>query len=377
LSRHPVLLDELLDARRLYTPPTRDELRRSLLVRLERVPRSDLELQMEGLTIFKQANILRVAAADVAGAFKLMKVSDYLSDIAETVLEKVLELSWAHLVEKYGRPTCYLDEKMCDKGFVVIAFGKLGGLELGYGSDLDLVFLHAGRVGRTDSSAGAIDTPQFYSRLGQRIIHLLTTHSGAGKLYEIDMRLRPSGKSGTLVSNVEAYADYMKEDAWTWEHQALVRGRAICGDNALIQRFEKIRRDVLCLPREKDNLVKDIISMRKRMREESKTPKSGNFDIKQGRGGIIDIEFLIQYLVLLHAQNHSELVRWSDNVRQIEALASASIIDKSTARFLKKAYLTLRKEVHRLNLQEKPLIIPAENISQLTDETARIWDHYL
>ncbi|MDY6879883.1 MAG: bifunctional [glutamate--ammonia ligase]-adenylyl-L-tyrosine phosphorylase/[glutamate--ammonia-ligase] adenylyltransferase [Thermodesulfobacteriota bacterium] len=377
LSRYPLLLDELLDSRRLYTPPTREELTESLLIRLERVPKSDLELQMEELNIFKHANILHVAAADVAGAFRLMKVSDYLSELAETVLEKVLELSWEHLVEKYGRPLCYMAHKRCEKGFVVVALGKLGGLELGYGSDLDLVFLHAGKPGPTDGSDDSIETPQFYARLGQRIIHLLTTHTAVGKLYDIDMRLRPSGHSGTLVSNIEAYADYMREEAWTWEHQALVRGRAVCGDNALVERFETIRKEVLCRPRDKKTLAEEILSMRDRMRRESRSPKSGDFDIKQGRGGIIDIEFLIQYFILLHAVNYPELVRWSDNVRQIETLADAEIIDPSTARLLKEVYLALRKEVHRLNLQQKPLIIPVENISHLTDKTARIWDQYL
>ncbi len=205
LTRHPVLLDELLDPRTLYLPPKRSELEKELRHRLEQILPDDLEYQMEVLRIFKQVNILRVAAADITNALPLMKVSDHLSDIAETILNEVVHLSWHYLVEKHGEPECYLPcsqthgcerKDTCDKGFVVIAYGKLGGLELGYNSDLDLVFLHAGTKEQTKGGERPVDNSQFFARLGQRVIHILTPHTSAGILYETDMRLHQAEMPG-------------------------------------------------------------------------------------------------------------------------------------------------------------------------------------
>ncbi|RJQ71714.1 MAG: bifunctional [glutamate--ammonia ligase]-adenylyl-L-tyrosine phosphorylase/[glutamate--ammonia-ligase] adenylyltransferase, partial [Desulfobacteraceae bacterium] len=221
LSRHPVLLDELLDPRSLYRPPRRQTLADELNQRLAQVDRDDLEYQMEVLRVFKQVNVLRVAASDITHVLPLMKVSDHLSDIAEVVLDAAVNLCFERLREKYGKPACSLPRAGCERGFAVIAYGKLGGLELGYGSDLDLVFLHAAEPGNTTEADRPLDNGQFFARLGQRVLHLLTTHTGAGVLYDVDMRLRPSGTSGMLVSHVESFADYQQTDAWTWEHQAL------------------------------------------------------------------------------------------------------------------------------------------------------------
>ncbi len=377
LARRPVLLDELLDPRSLYTPPEREELEKALYQRMKRVPKEDLEQQLEELAIFSQANTLRVAAADVTGAFPLMKVSDYLSYIAENILSEVLKISWDHLVEKHGKPVFITDNKEWDKGFAVIAYGKLGGLELGYGSDLDLVFLHAGKRDKKAVNKGLIDAPQFYAKLGQRVLHLLTAHTRAGRLYEIDMRLRPSGSSGLLVSNLDSFREYQMNDAWTWEHQALVRARAICGDKKISELFEGMRKDILCTRRDKGKLKEEITSMRERMRKEHNILKPGNFNIKQDRGGIVDIEFLVQYLVLLNAHKNVKLVRWSDNIRQLEALAETKILGKQTALFLKDAYLTLRSKIHRLSLQEKPAIVPEEKFSDLQNEVQEVWNQYL
>ncbi|MGD9300620.1 MAG: bifunctional [glutamate--ammonia ligase]-adenylyl-L-tyrosine phosphorylase/[glutamate--ammonia-ligase] adenylyltransferase, partial [Desulfobacterales bacterium] len=230
LARHPVVLDELLDPRTLYLPPPKKEMKNSLRLRLAQVPLEDLEYQIEQLCIFKQINVLRVATADVTGTLPLMRVSDYLSEIAESILSEVVDLAWNHLVAKHGRPVCRLGHKNTNQGFVVIAYGKLGGLELGYGSDLDLVFLHAGTHEQTRGGQKSIDSAQFFNRLGQRVIHILTSHTRAGKAYEIDMRLRPSGSSGILVSHIDAFGNYQLEEAWTWEHQALIKARPVCGD---------------------------------------------------------------------------------------------------------------------------------------------------
>ncbi len=378
LARHPVLLDELLDARLLYRPPSRDQLSEELQKKLLHVPPNDLEQQIELLCIFKQINTLRVAAADITASYPLMRVSDHLSDIAELILEKILNFSHTHLVMKYGEPKCYLEKVNCKKGFAIIAYGKLGGIELGYGSDLDLVFLHAAMEGETQGgSSPPIANSQFFTRLGQRIIHTLTTHTRAGKLYEIDMRLRPSGSSGPLVSHMKTFMEYQKEKAWTWEHQALVRARPICGDPAITRCFEAIRKTILTTPRDRPQLLQDILDMRDKIRRSHLDENPETFHLKQGFGGIIDIEFLVQYLILANALHHPNLVTWSDNVRQLEALSDSGIIEKETALFLKEAYLTFRSRVHRLNLQNKPSITPEKEFRELGRQVTAIWTKHM
>jgi glutamate-ammonia-ligase adenylyltransferase len=352
LSQHPVLLDELLDPRTLYLPPQRDELQHEIQQRMERVGKDDLEYQLETLCIFKQANSLRVAAADVSGALPLMRVSDHLSYIAETLLEKVLQLAWNYLVENHGEPERQLEGTSCERGFVAAGYGKLGGLELSYTSDLDLVFLHAGTGAQTKGGRRPMDSPQFYSRLGQRMVHMLTARTRAGFLYDADMRLRPSGASGPLVIHIEAFRRYQMEEAWTWEHQALVRSRPIAGDKHLAERFEAIRHEVLCKPRDPEILKKEVLGMRDKVRKEHLKTKGDAFDLKQANGGIVDIEFLVQYLVLKYAQKHPELTRWTDNVRLLEALYTSEVLSGETAYLLRKSYLTLRAAVHRLSLQK-------------------------
>ncbi|MBW2201847.1 MAG: bifunctional [glutamate--ammonia ligase]-adenylyl-L-tyrosine phosphorylase/[glutamate--ammonia-ligase] adenylyltransferase [Deltaproteobacteria bacterium] len=373
LARYPVLLDELLDPRNLYALLSRTELENNLRRRLARLPHQDLEQQMEELRIFKQINILRVAAADITGNVPLMKVSDHLTNLAETILCEVLELSWNHLVEKHGRPTCQLSGNMVERGFTVIAYGKLGGIELGYSSDIDLVFLHSGTDGYTQGDSNPIDNAHFFARLGQRVIHILTAHMPAGILYETDMRLRPSGSSGLLVSHVESFKDYQINHAWTWEHQSLVRARSICGDPLVARRFEQIRQAVLARPRVKTKLREEIAGMRGRMRTERLYPEAEVFDLNQGRGGIIDIEFLVQYLVLLNSNECTELLQWTDNVRLLETLAKTGIIDGDTALFLKEAYLTYRSSAHRLSLQEKPARVERHHFHNLRENVKKIW----
>ncbi|MBW1898490.1 MAG: bifunctional [glutamate--ammonia ligase]-adenylyl-L-tyrosine phosphorylase/[glutamate--ammonia-ligase] adenylyltransferase, partial [Deltaproteobacteria bacterium] len=378
LTRHPVLLDELLDVRLLYRPPSRNQLSEELQKNLLHVPPNDLEQQIELLCVFKQVNTLRVAAADITASYPLMRVSDHLSDIAELILKKILDFSYTHLVMKYGAPKCYLEEFDCEKGFAIIAYGKLGGIELGYGSDLDMVFLHAATEGSTPGgSSHAISNSQFFTRLGQRIIHTLTTHTRAGRLYEIDMRLRPSGSSGPLVSHMKTFMEYQLEKAWTWEHQALVRARPICGDQAIIQSFEEIRKTILTRHRDKSKLLQDILDMRDKMRLNHLDENPENFNLKQGFGGIVDIEFLVQYLILANAFHHPELVKWSDNIRQLGTLYDSGIIEKETSLFLKEAYLTLSSRVHRLNLQDKPSTAPEQEFMALGRKVSEILKKHL
>jgi glutamate-ammonia-ligase adenylyltransferase len=376
LARHPVLLDELLDPRTLYLPPEKNEMKNTLRQRLEQVPPDDLEYQIEQLCIFKQINVLRVATADVTGALPLMRVSDYLSEIAESILSEVVNLAWNHLVSKHGAPVCRLGSQICDQGFVVIAYGKLGGLELGYGSDLDLVFLHAGTGEQTRGKEKAIDSAQFFNRLGQRVIHILTSHTRAGKAYEIDMRLRPSGSSGILVSHIEAFGNYQSEDAWTWEHQALIRARPLCGDDFLANKFETIRQLVLARPRSREKLSAEVVDMREKMRKELLKPENGVFDLKQDTGAMVDIEFLVQYLVLLNSHKYDGLLKWTDNVRLIQSLIETGTMDEITAHVLKHAYLIYRAAAHQLSLQEKPAKVPREKFFHLQKRVVEIWQSY-
>jgi [glutamine synthetase] adenylyltransferase / [glutamine synthetase]-adenylyl-L-tyrosine phosphorylase len=377
LARHPVLLDELIDPRTLFRPPERAEMERDLAHTLGNVPSDEMEFLIESLCIFQQVKTLRVAAADVSGVLPLMKVSDHLSDLAEVVLDAVVTMVWRDLVAKHGEPTCQLGTTSGCNGFVIVAYGKLGGFELGYGSDLDLVFLHAAARGQTRGGRHPIDNAQFFSRLGQRVIHVLTTHTRAGRIYETDMRLRPSGSSGPLVSHIEAFETYQRESAWTWEHQALIRSRAICGDPALRERYQQIREAVLVQPRDLQQLKHDVRDMRRRLMEENTLPGDSIFDLKQGRGGIVDIEFLVQFLVLACSHAHPNLTRWTDNVRLLVTLIDSGLMDHTTAYRLREAYLTYRAAVHRLSLQDHPPELPMARFRSQRDYVISAWQHFL
>ena len=377
LSRHPVLLDELLDPRTLYAPPGPEALRAGLARRLATVPDDDPEYQIEALCIFRQIATLRVAASDITNVLPLMKVSDYLSWIAETILDKVVEISWNHLVGKHGRPSCTLEGQTCERGFAVIGYGKLGGIELGYGSDLDLVFLHAADPGETVGGKRPIDNAHFFARLGQRVVHMLSTHTAAGTLYETDMRLRPNGTAGLLVSHVNGFKSYQMDEAWTWEHQALIRARPITGDAVLRDAFSKVRHQVLCLPRESEVLKASVREMRERMRESRLSAQPDRFDVKEDIGAMVDIEFLVQYLVLQHAANHPEITRWTDNVRLLQALAETGVVGGVTAYRLRQAYLIFRAVVHRLNLQERSTLVDCHRFDHLRDLVRRFWQQTL
>ncbi|MGD8570747.1 MAG: bifunctional [glutamate--ammonia ligase]-adenylyl-L-tyrosine phosphorylase/[glutamate--ammonia-ligase] adenylyltransferase, partial [Gammaproteobacteria bacterium] len=300
LKQHPLLLDELLDPRTLYHPPNREELEQDLSARLSHIDEDDLEQQMDALRHFKQTSVLRVAAADVFGAVRLMVVSDHLTYIAETVVNHTLEMAWRHMVRRHGAPSGAASAG--DRpNFSVVAYGKLGGLELSYGSDLDLVFLYDADPNGFTQGDKSIANGVFYARLGQRMIHILTAFTPAGDLYDVDMRLRPSGDSGLLVTHIDSFRDYQVKKAWTWEHQALVRARPVTGDDEVSEKFQQLRREVLAQHRDIGKLRGEVVDMRERMRKELAAKKSGFFDLKQGEGGITDIEFMVQYMVLARA----------------------------------------------------------------------------
>ncbi len=376
LQQHPLLLDELLDPRTLYYPPDRAGLKAELAESLAGVAEGDLEQLMEQLRHFKQINVLRVAAADLNDALPLMKVSDHLTWIAEVLLEQIATFAWHDLAARHGSPVCHIDGGECDLAFAIVAYGKLGGLELGYSSDLDLVFLHAGATGET-AGEKPIDNSVFFARLGQRIIHIMTTHTPSGVLYEADMRLRPSGASGLLVSSVNAFAEYQKERAWTWEHQALVRARVVVGDEKVRAKFNTIRAETLCQPREIGELQREVREMREKMRESLASKKEGKFDLKQGCGGIADIEFMVQYGVLAWSNEYPELCRFTDNIRILKMFAELALLSSADVALLCDAYRCYRAEGHRLSLQERPALADESDYLEYRKEVSRIWQQLM
>jgi len=372
LIRQPLLLDELLDPRRLYSPLHGSELVSELHTLLASVADGDIEQEMERLRQFAQGNRLRVAAADIVGAIPLMVVSDYLTGIAEVTLEHVQRSAWRDLLNKHGRPGGL--EGM-DNGFAVIGYGKLGGIELGYASDLDLVFLHGSAdVNAMTEGKRSVPNDVFYARMGQRLVHMLTTRMPSGLLYETDMRLRPNGNSGALVSSLNAFERYQLNDAWTWEHQALVRARPVAGDPVVRARFSAIRHQVLCLPRDPDRLLDEVRDMRRKMRDGLDRSDAESFHIKQGTGGLVDIEFIVQYAVLRWAHEYPDLTEWTDNARLLERLSKHRLLPEGAADQLWNAYQLYRGVVHRRALQEQGSLIPA---AQLAEERAMVRDIWI
>lgn len=353
LADTPLLLDELLNAESLYTPPAKEELQDDLRQQMLRIPFEDLEEQMESLRYFKKAHVLRVAASELRGTLPLMKVSDYLTWIAEVVLDHVVDVAFANLVSRHGHPK-RADGSACDTDFAIIGYGKLGGIELGYTSDLDLVFVHQADPQLSTDGDKPIDNAVFYTRLGQRIVHILSTQTPSGQLYEVDMRLRPSGNSGLLVSTLQAFEKYQQSDAWTWEHQALARARGVAGCRDTLEAFESIRHRILCQPRDRAALRDEVVSMRERMRVNLGTPgskQSETFHIKHDAGGMVDIEFMVQYLMLAWCSDHPELTQYSDNIRQLEELGRARILPVEDTEQLRETFITLRSTIHRRALQ--------------------------
>jgi glutamate-ammonia-ligase adenylyltransferase len=353
LAETPLLLDELLNAENLYSPPAKEELQDDLRQQMLRIPYEDLEDQMESLRHFKKAHILRVAASELKGTLPLMKVSDYLTWIAEVVLDHVVDVAFSNLVSRHGYPRRG-DGSACDTDFAIIGYGKLGGIELGYTSDLDLVFVHKADPQQATDGDKPIDNAVFYTRLGQRIVHILNTQTPSGQLYEVDMRLRPSGSSGLLVSTLQAFEKYQNNDAWTWEHQALARARGVAGCKDTLEGFEKVRHDILCQPRDKTALREEVVKMREKMRETLGTPETKRaevFHIKHDHGGIIDIEFLVQYLMLAWSAEHPGLTGYSDNIRQMEELGRVGVLEVEDTEKLRETFITLRSTIHRRALQ--------------------------
>ena len=379
LARHPVLLDELLDPRDLYQVPDRQQQADLLTQFLISADAQDLEQQMNLLREFRQIANLHVAAADVTDVLPLMLVGDQLTVLAEVMLANVLEQAWLFLVAKHGRPPAIKTDHIEACGFTVLAYGKLGGLELGYGSDLDLVFIYSDDESNRGATDGArpLDVAVFYTRLAQRMIHLMSTTTPAGTLYEIDMRLRPSGASGLLVSAVSGFAEYQQEDAWTWEHQALVRARCVVGDQDLAQQVSETRQDVLAVERDQQQLAIEVRDMRTKMREQLDKSTAQLFDLKQGVGGIADIEFMVQYAVLAWSKTLPELLVYTDNIRILDALVETARLNEEDGKMLAGAYRFYRKLANHCVLQEIPACVSHSEVAVYQPRVAAIWQRWL
>ncbi|WP_137975113.1 bifunctional [glutamate--ammonia ligase]-adenylyl-L-tyrosine phosphorylase/[glutamate--ammonia-ligase] adenylyltransferase [Pseudomonas sp. F(2018)] len=384
ITRFPLLLDELLNEGRLFKPPLAPELAAELRERLTRIPEDDLEQQMEALRHFKLAHGLRVAASEIAGTLPLMKVSDYLTWLAEAILDQVLALAWRQTVAKYGNPR-RADGSLCDPDFIIVGYGKVGGLEFGHGSDLDLVFIHDGDSQAETDGAKPIDGAQFFARLGQRIIHLLTTQTTSGQLYDVDMRLRPSGAAGLLVSSLGAFQRYQENEAWTWEHQALVRARVLVGCARVGAAFERVRAEVLGRERDLPKLQAEVSEMRAKMRDNLGTRETAagtaqnafdaasSFDLKQDAGGIVDIEFMVQYAALAWSRQHPELHRYTDNIRILDGLRDVGLMPAADVELLQEAYKAYRSAAHRQALQKQPGKVGGDQFAAERRSVMRLW----
>jgi len=374
ITRYPLLLDELLDDRRLYDPLKPNELDNALQAQLAYLPLDDLEMQMDTLRQFKRGYFLQVATAEISKKLSVEVASDYLTAIADTMLRKTLAMAWEQMTQRHGYPSCVENGGNRPAKFCIVAYGKAGGIELGYNSDLDIVFLHdsAGAEQMTNG-AKPLDNNLFFIRLAQRIIHLITVNTPAGTLYEIDPRLRPGGTSGLLVSSLESFEDYQRDKAWTWEHQALVRARAVAGDKDCMLAFEEIRREILSLERFDEELKKDVIEMRAKMRRNLDKSDFKIFDIKQGDGGITDIEFIVQYGVLRWAGDYPDLLDTTGVLPALQKISDYQLFNESDCDCLSEAYRHYRAETHRLALQNKPAQIEASLFFKYRHNVTRIW----
>jgi glutamate-ammonia-ligase adenylyltransferase len=386
LTRSPVLLDELLDPRSLYSAPDKSALDQALRQQLARLAPDDLGANMDALRYFKSAQVLHIAASELTGRLPLMQVSDKLTYLAEVIVAQALRMAWLDMTGKYGCPqpkeSTDTDEPVADFpadcGFAVIGYGKLGGIELGHGSDLDLVFVYDNSKAAVTDGERSLDTTVFYTRLGQRIIHILDARTAMGQLYDVDMRLRPSGESGMLAASFKGFRDYQLDKAWTWEHQALVRARFICGDPAVGERCGEVRREVLRQVRDEAELGREVVEMRQRMRTHllpANAAEKGEFHLKHGHGGIVDIEFIVQYAVLAWSHRFGDLTLWSDNIRILETLQLRGLFTEQESQSLIAAYIDYRSVAHQQALQQQPGVVDdGQFVSQRDAVTAKWMD---
>ncbi len=352
LAAHPILLDELLDTQTLYATPDFANMQTELSKRMQLL-QGDAEAQMDAMRHFKHAAILRFAAQDIAGKLTLEKLSDYLSALADTILQVSLQTVWQSLKFKH----CETPK------FAVIGYGKLGGKELGYVSDLDIIFLYE------DDHENAAEN---YARFAQRINGWFNSLTNAGLLYETDLQLRPDGNSGLLVSSVVAFREYQLNKAWVWEHQAITRARFVAGDANIGKAFDVIRNEVMTQVRDAEKLKQEVLQMREKMRVAQKI-SADVFDVKHSAGGIIDVEFLVQYLVLAHARQHPQLTENIGNIGLLSVLGELKIIDKKLGMEVADAYREYRKFIHATKLQEQAAKVKLAEVEKQQIAVLTLW----
>jgi len=408
LCESPILFDELLYPNSLYEPLQTSDLQSELQQSLLRIDENDEEQILDAIRSFKQINELRVAAALLAERLSISQVSRYLSQLAQVIIQAALNICWREMVLRYGRPeqlavgTAVVknEEKPAfNTGFAIIAYGKLGGNELGFNSDLDLVFLFEQPLASETSgipvyskesdvgvkAKNKISISRFYTRLAQKLIHFLSTRTSLGVLYEVDMRLRPSGNSGMLVSHIEAFDAYQKESAWTWEHQALVRARQVAGDIELGSRFEEIRSKILIGNRDPKVLQIDVVKMRNKMRAELDKSADNRFNVKQGIGGLVDIEFISQFLVL-NLSNHElaqqlqrgELRNFkmpNNTVEILRYFRDAGILSVEDSKQLIDAFKGYMNCLNELTLVSDVKSVDASEFKEHRQNVQRIWQN--
>lgn len=381
LACYPMLLDNFLQKRYTHLPDKSeltDILRQSLL----RVEPFDDENYLNTIRVFKKTQVLAVATADILGLRHIMKVSDSLTFIAEVVLASALNRAFTELASKHGFPKLQNAERADSEhcGFAIIGYGKLGGLEMSYASDLDVVFLHNIDEKADTDGAKPVSGMKFASRLVQKVLNYLTTQTRDGRAYEMDMRLRPSGNAGVMIVSTHAFELYQHQKAWAWEHQALVRARGLVGDVSVLNAFDNIRLDVLTKARSIEQVRLDVMQMRQKMQSHLGTKDSSQnheFHLKQDQGGLVDIEFLAQFMVLAYAHQYPWLATWSDNVRIFETIAQTGIWQQERCKMLTQAYLSLRKKSHELALSEQVAIIGDEHWRQTRELVCQVWNEVI
>ncbi|AOA57457.1 bifunctional [glutamate--ammonia ligase]-adenylyl-L-tyrosine phosphorylase/[glutamate--ammonia-ligase] adenylyltransferase [Acinetobacter larvae] len=381
LTQYPVLLDEFLSMD--FELPQRQDLEDALRQQLLRIEIDQVEDLMRVLRLFKKSNVLAVAASDVLAESPLMKVSDALTDIAEVSVQATLRLAYQTVAKKYGYPLdaegqrCHLQHL----AFVVIGYGKVGGIELGYGSDLDLVFIHYFDEQADTDGLKPITGFEFAMKVAQKFLSFMTTQTLDGRVYEVDTRLRPSGEAGLLVTSFKAFEQYQLKSAWLWEHQALVRARSIAGTQELREKFEQLRCRILTMPRQEQDVRREVLNMRQKMKDHlgssKEQKKHGIFHLKQDAGGIVDIEFMAQYVVLAWSGTNHDLAHYSDNVRILEDAARVGRLSSDDATALIRAYLCERAESHRLALANHSMQVRAADWLDTRQVVYTLWQRLI
>jgi len=372
VSQYPMLLENLIQ------PAERDRFDKALL--LQRLQQQlagiegDSELELDSLRLFKREQTLVIASAELAQEIDARQVSQYLCDLAEVVLEAVYQLANRALQQRHGAPECIVDGVRRAAQLAIIGYGKLGGREMHYQSDLDLIFLHDSNGDQQHTNgAKTVENSVFFARLAQKIISMTSVLTASGKLYEIDSRLRPEGSSGLLVSSISAYLRYQLEKAWTWEHQALVRARLVAGAGGLQDEFERIRRRVLCLPRDAQQLAREIVDMRERMYQAKRPQEGDRVDLKNSRGGMVDIEFMVQYWVLALANSIGSDCLYSDNISLLKALFRRGLITAAQSQLIE-IYQSYHRLLHECVLQNQPAEVDAELVAEHLAHVKNCWN---